>query len=75
MRRVTNSAPVTGNVPAPVATSFFRPSEPASAITGTIIQTGQDHCEGQGNIVVGSPLAGFAVRPANALPLLPVQEL
>ena len=60
-----------GNVPAEAGTSFFAASDPAIASTGTIDGEAADHHgDGAGQVVEGR----VALRPAKALPLLPVCE-
>ena len=68
----TNVPPVTGNVPELAGAIFFCTSEPASAMIGTIIR------KRPMSIAIPSVVlyhGVFAVRPAKALPLLPVPEL
>lgn len=66
------SGPETGNVPALDAINFLRASAPASARIGTIM------AKRPKSIAMPSVVSyqgAFAVRPAKALPLLPVAEL
>ena len=72
MSRMTKVPPDTGNVPTLGGAIFFCTSEPASAMMGTIIRK-RPMSMAKPSVVVYQGV--FAVRPAKALPLLPVAEL
>src|SRR5277367_6924362 len=72
IRRKVNVPPETGNDPGPGGTNFLDANEPAMAMIGTIIRKRPiKHPKAR----VVSYQQVLAVRPANALPLLPVTEL
>src|SRR6185436_1960520 len=71
-RSTTNVPPESGKVPALGGEIFFCTSEPASAMMGTIIRN-RPMSMAKPSVVLYQGV--FAVRPAKALPLLPVPEL
>ena len=70
--RTTNVPPDTGKVPALAGTSFFCASDPAMAMIGTIIRN-RPMSMAMPSVVLYQGV--LALRPAKALPLLPVAEL
>ena len=69
---MTKVPPETGKVPALGGAIFFAASEPARAMIGTIIRK-RPNSIARPRVVLYQGV--LAVRPAKALPLLPVAEL